>query len=70
MLRKITSLIQADFELGYGVITGLRERTEIENDDENAWTWRIFLQIEYIYLFSFPIFNLHGFCGWLWFPYR
>lgn len=51
-------------------IIGLREATEAENHDENAWPWRRALLVDLLCIFLYNICHLHAmFCG-IWLSYR
>lgn len=58
------------YDPGYFIDAGLRERTEIKNHDENAWTWGWAILAHYLCLLYCSFHSLHAmFCDF-WFTYR
>jgi hypothetical protein len=47
------------FYVGYSDITGLWEATKIKNHDENAWSWWRAILVDFIWIFSCLICDLH-----------
>lgn len=57
-------------DLGCIDITGLRETTEAENHDENAWPWRRALLVDLLWIFPYNICHLHAMFCHIWLSYR
>lgn len=58
--------MDSSFNVGYIIIAGLREATEVTDHDEDAWPWRCSLLDDYLRVFSCHIFDLHVLLFWIW----